>query len=124
MILSFTDGKQLILNKTNARSIARILGTDETHTWDGHDIMLVPAQVDFKGDIVDAIRVKPAPVRKTAAMISRRSTTSPKIPSDNSGPSRLQTMQATFPAFLEFAPCHRPNRHKHSMAILPIRHRH
>jgi len=65
VILSFADGKQLILNKTNARSIARILG-DETHTWDGHDIMLVPAQVDFKGDIVDAIRVKPAPARKTA----------------------------------------------------------
>src|SRR6516225_6001030 len=65
VILSFTDGKQLILNKTNARSIARILG-DETHTWDGHDIMLVPAQVDFKGDIVDAIRVKAAPARKTA----------------------------------------------------------
>jgi len=65
VILSFADGKELILNKTNARSIARILG-DETSAWDGHDIMLVPAQVPFKGDIVDAIRVKPAPVRKTA----------------------------------------------------------
>jgi hypothetical protein len=65
-IMSFTDGtKQLILNKTNARAIARILG-DETTTWGGRDIMLVPAQVPFKGDIVDAIRVKPAPARKTA----------------------------------------------------------
>jgi len=66
VIMSFTDGtKQLILNKTNARAIAHILG-DETSAWRGHDIMLVPAQVPFKGDIVDAIRVKPAPARKTA----------------------------------------------------------
>jgi hypothetical protein len=64
VIMSFTDGtKQLILNKTNARAVARILG-DETRVWNGHDIMLVPAQVDFKGDIVDAIRVKAAPARK------------------------------------------------------------
>jgi len=64
VILSFADGKELILNKTNARSIARILG-DETSDWDGCDIMLVPAQVPFKGDIVDAIRVRAVPARKT-----------------------------------------------------------
>ena len=64
VIMSFTDGtKQLILNKTNARAVARILG-DETRGWAGHDILLTPAQVDFKGDIVDAIRVKAAPARK------------------------------------------------------------
>ena len=66
VIMSFSDGtKQLILNKTNARAIARFLG-DETNTWGGRDIMLVPTRVPFKGDIVDAIRVKPAPARKTA----------------------------------------------------------
>jgi hypothetical protein len=63
VIMSFTDGKQLILNKTNARSIARILG-EETSAWEGHDIMLVPTVVDFKGDSFDAIRVKAAPTRK------------------------------------------------------------
>jgi hypothetical protein len=65
VLLSFAEGKQLILNKTNARSIARILG-DETSAWHGRAIMLVPTVVDFKGDSVDAIRVKPAPARKTA----------------------------------------------------------
>ena len=63
VLLSFAEGKQLILNKTNARSIARILG-DETSAWHGHAIMLVPTVVDFKGDSVDAIRVKVAPARK------------------------------------------------------------
>jgi hypothetical protein len=58
-ILAFTDEKPLILNKTNARSIARLHG-DETRGWNGKDIVLVPAQVDFRGDIVDAIRVRAA----------------------------------------------------------------
>jgi hypothetical protein len=44
-------------------AVARIHG-DETRNWPSKDIMLTPAQVDFKGDIVDAIRVKPAPTRK------------------------------------------------------------
>jgi hypothetical protein len=66
-IMSFTNGigKSLILNKTNARAIAKILG-NETRDWNGHDIVLVPAQVDFRGDVVDAIRVKAAPARKAA----------------------------------------------------------
>jgi hypothetical protein len=63
VIVSFTDGvKALILNKTNAKSIAKALG-DETATWRGKAITLVPAQVDFRGDIVDAIRIRPAPAR-------------------------------------------------------------
>jgi hypothetical protein len=66
VIMSFADGtKQLILNKTNARSIGKILGS-ETRAWTGHDIMLVPAQVDFKGDIVDGIRVRSAPAQKSS----------------------------------------------------------
>jgi hypothetical protein len=28
--------------------------------------MLVPAQVDFKGDVVDGVRVRPAPAQKSA----------------------------------------------------------
>lgn len=60
VVMSFTDGtKQLILNKTNARTVARLLG-DETRGWGGKDITLIPAQVDFRGDIVDAIRVRSA----------------------------------------------------------------
>ena len=56
-VLAFTDETLLILNKTNARSIAKLYGV-ETRGWSGKDIVLVPAQVDFRGDIVDAIRVR------------------------------------------------------------------
>jgi hypothetical protein len=62
VILAFTDEKSLILNKTNARAIAKALG-DETRAWAGKDIILMPAQVDFRGDMVDAIRVRAAPPR-------------------------------------------------------------
>jgi hypothetical protein len=63
VIVSFTNGeKSLILNKVNARSIAKLHG-DETKNWRGKSITLVPAQVDFRGDLVDAIRVRGAPQR-------------------------------------------------------------
>jgi hypothetical protein len=59
VVLTFTNGTTLILNKTNAKSIAKAIGP-ETGTWRGKAIVLVPAQVDFRGDIVDAIRVRAA----------------------------------------------------------------
>jgi hypothetical protein len=62
VVLSFTDEKSLILNKTNARAIAKALG-DETRGWAGKDIVLMPASVDFRGDMVDAIRVRAAAPR-------------------------------------------------------------
>jgi hypothetical protein len=65
VIVSFANGeKSLILNKVNARSIAKLHG-DETKNWRGKSIALVPAQVDFRGDLVDAIRVRAAPQQPT-----------------------------------------------------------
>ena len=48
--------KGLVLNKTNANRIAYALGKD-TDGWRGKTIKLHVEPVDFKGDIVDAIRV-------------------------------------------------------------------
>jgi hypothetical protein len=70
VVMAFSNGaKKLILNKTNARAIARILG-NETRAWAGHDILLTPAEVDFKGDLVPSIRVKSAPAQKSAAPVA------------------------------------------------------
>jgi hypothetical protein len=49
--------KMLILNKTNARTIARAYGPD-SRSWIGKPVTLFEAQVDFRGDLVPAIRVK------------------------------------------------------------------
>ena len=54
--------KGLVLNKTNSRVIAGIYG-DDTKTWDGKSLVLFPAMVDFRGDQVEAIRVR-APRQK------------------------------------------------------------
>jgi hypothetical protein len=61
VVVSFTNGvKALILNKTNGKAIAKALNEPDTKGWRGKDVILVPSQVDFRGDIVDAIRVRAA----------------------------------------------------------------
>lgn len=48
--------KGLILNKTNATTIASMYGSD-TDGWIGKEILLYQTKVDFGGQMVDAIRV-------------------------------------------------------------------
>ena len=49
--------KGLVLNITNARAIAKRYG-DETRDWEGGEIVLITREVDFKGETVEAIRIK------------------------------------------------------------------
>ena len=49
--------KGLVLNKTNGKSIGS-LHSSETDNWTGKKITLYPTEVDFRGEIVDAIRVR------------------------------------------------------------------
>src|SRR5271166_5422160 len=62
--------KGLVLNKTNSRVIAGIYG-DDTDQWDGKPLVLFPAMVDFRGDQVEAIRVR-APRQKETPKQSPR----------------------------------------------------
>jgi hypothetical protein len=63
----YFEGQQkgMILNKTNAASIAHLYG-DDTDDWDGEAITLFSAIVSFQGQNVPAIRLK-APSRKKTA---------------------------------------------------------
>ena len=56
--------KGLILNKTNAKTIAGFLG-DETDAWVDRQIVMIPTVVDYAGKSVDAIRVR-APKNRAA----------------------------------------------------------
>ena len=49
--------KGLVLNVTNCRAIEDAYGV-ETDDWPGKSIELFSAKVDFKGDRVDAVRVR------------------------------------------------------------------
>ncbi len=52
--------KGLVLNKTNANAIKDAYG-DETGGWEGKPVEVFPTQVQFKGKLVDGIRVRIQP---------------------------------------------------------------
>lgn len=60
--------KGLILNKTNANTIAAALGK-EMNAWVGQTIVLFPTTTDFGGKRVDCIRVRP-PQLAAAAVVA------------------------------------------------------
>ena len=51
------EAKGLVLNKTNGKVIGSLHGSETDH-WPGGKITLFPTEVDFRGEIVDAIRVR------------------------------------------------------------------
>ncbi len=59
-VLYFQDRqKGLVLNKTNATVIADAYG-DDTSNWEGKAVEVYPTQVEFKGKLVDGIRLRVA----------------------------------------------------------------
>lgn len=52
--------KGLVLNKTNAKNIANLIGSYETDQWVGFHVKLYPTHVEFQGDTVETIRIKAA----------------------------------------------------------------
>jgi hypothetical protein len=58
--LLYVKGQQkpLVLNKTNAKVICQLYGK-ETDAWIGKRITIYPTTVDFGGETVEAIRVRP-----------------------------------------------------------------
>ncbi len=52
------DVKPLILNKTNCKTISKLLKTPYIEDWAGHRIQLGAERVKAFGEIVDAVRVR------------------------------------------------------------------
>ena len=58
LMLSFEGRKKdFVVNKTNAKSIAKLHG-DETDDWIGKQITLYQTQTEYKGEMVDCIRIR------------------------------------------------------------------
>lgn len=58
LIIAFSGkDKKLVCNKTNAKTISKVLGSDETDDWIGKSIIIGPREVEFQGDVVWSIRV-------------------------------------------------------------------
>jgi hypothetical protein len=69
LVLLLEGGKQLVLNKTNARYIASHYG-DDTEGWKNKEIELYVTPVDFQGRTFDSIRVR-IPPRAPNAVATR-----------------------------------------------------
>ena len=50
--------KDLVVNATNANEIAKIAGTKDYSKWVGVKVTLYSTKVQFRNEMVDAIRVK------------------------------------------------------------------
>jgi len=58
-ILRFKETeKELILNKTNAKGVAKVLGESRASNCPGSKVTLKPTQCEAFGEIVDCIRVE------------------------------------------------------------------
>lgn len=60
LVIRFHEfAKPLVCNLTNAKNIAKVLGSDDTDDWEGERITLwVNPDVSFGGEVVEAIRVR------------------------------------------------------------------
>lgn len=74
--------KKLIVNKTNANTIAKLVGSDDTDDWAGNRITLTAREVDYQGTPMLAIRVS---LQKPASATAGQRPTPPPEPADDSG---------------------------------------
>jgi len=50
--------KAMVCNKTNWNTISKVLGSQDSDDWIGKEVQLYRAEVEFQGEMVEAIRVK------------------------------------------------------------------
>ena len=63
--------KGLILNVTNCKQMEKITGTEEYENWKGAKVRIMVLPVQFKKEMVNAIRLFPVPEKKGSATISK-----------------------------------------------------
>ena len=66
LIINLQNQKPLICNKTNAKSIAKAVGSPFIEDWKGKQIALYIASVRAFGETVDGLRVRPTTVKTKA----------------------------------------------------------
>jgi hypothetical protein len=68
-VLYFAKAKKgLVLNVTNSKKIAALLGTAETDEWSGHAITLYRSETEYAGETVECIRIRAAKNGKAPAV--------------------------------------------------------
>jgi len=71
LVAHLKDHKPLIVNKTNAKAIAKVCGSNYIEDWKGKQIALYISNVKAFGELVEAIRVRTvAPKTKSKRKLS------------------------------------------------------
>jgi hypothetical protein len=63
-VLYLKDQKPMILNKTNAKAIAKVCGSDYVEEWPGNKIQIYSAPVKAFGQVTQALRVRTTAPKK------------------------------------------------------------
>ena len=80
------DLKPMILNRTNAKTITKVLGSPYIEDWAGKSITLYADTTRFGGDIVECLRVRPyAPRQPERAEVARTANVSSDLICENCG---------------------------------------
>ena len=85
--------KGLVLNKTNAGIISNLHG-DDTDDWEGKLVTLYATEVQFQGDMVEAIRVKKKAPKPSAAKKSAAPSKPPAKPAREAGEDSAADVEA------------------------------
>jgi len=59
-VAKLKNEKPFVLNRTNCKTLTRISGTPFIEKWNGLKVIVYAEKVKAFGDIVDALRIKPA----------------------------------------------------------------
>lgn len=62
----------MVCNRTNAKTITKVLGTPFLEDWSGKKIQLYPTTTKFGGEVVECIRVRPTAPKQVAPIICER----------------------------------------------------
>ena len=92
LVLYFVDqDKGMVVNKTNANTIAKALGSKETDEWIGKIIRLYSTEVQFGDEMVEAIRVSLKPGRIEKPQFSKKELQQPvNVEADDAGVSAAE----------------------------------
>lgn len=70
LVLHFReDVMDMVCNRTNAKTITKVLNTPYLEQWSGKQIQLYPTTTRFGGDMVECIRVRPTAPKKAVPII-------------------------------------------------------
>ena len=70
LVLRFKEQiMDMVCNRTNAKTITKVVGSPFVEDWSGKRITLYPTTTKFGGDVVECIRIRPAAPKQAAPIM-------------------------------------------------------